>query len=330
MRQPPPDSGESEHAEEAEGRDPEAPENEEEVVEGGIPDAGGGRAAGSPAGDKPEGREADIRDASDGAPAGVVEDATPAIAETNMAQSGESETDSSATEAAKKTKPPPAAKKVCFTYDDGPEKGTADVLNAHAGKVPITFFLTGTNMASSPVTQKQLIERMFKEGHQIGNHTFTHNPETSKQYLKKYGDLSDPAKLKKFQDNFNTNEQHFRKLLGSKSPVFKLARLPGNGRFVKIGGKLVYVVATQGMGLAHVTWHFELGTNGSFGHLKAKDWQKIKGVASENAVLPGANAIILMHDRHWNGKQASVETILKLLVAKGYTFGRINSSGTCG
>src|SRR5688572_31213401 len=50
--------------------------------------------------------------------------------------------------------------------------------------------------------------------------------------LKTYGDLSDPAKLAAFEKNFNDNEDHFRTLLGASSPIFSLARLPGDGRFV--------------------------------------------------------------------------------------------------
>ena len=223
-----------------------------------------------------------------------------------------------------------AKNKVCMTYDDGPQKGTEDVLDVHAGSIPATFFLTGKNMQSDPANQKKLVERMLNEGHKIGNHTFTHDPMTAKGYEKAYGDLSDPAKLKKFQDNYNTNEQHFQKLLGSSGPVFKLARLPGQGRFIKVGGKLILVAATEGMGMAHATWNFEFGTNGSFGHLKATDWQGIKGVASEADKLPKANDIILLHDRHWAGKKSLLKAILDKLAGAGFKFGQLNDTGKCG
>lgn len=219
--------------------------------------------------------------------------------------------------------------KVCLTYDDGPQKGTEDVLDVHGGTIPATFFLTGKNMQGDPANQKKLVERMLNEGHKIGNHTFTHDPMTAKGYEKAYGDLSDPAKLKKFQDNYNTNEQHFQKLLGSSGPVFKLARLPGQGRFIKAGGKLILVAATEGMGMAHATWNFEFGTNGSFGHLKATDWQGIKGVASEADKLPKANDIILLHDRHWSGKKSLLKAILDKLAGAGLKFGQLNDSGKC-
>jgi len=229
-----------------------------------------------------------------------------------------------AADAAKK-----GSKKVCLTFDDGPQKGTEDVLNALAGTIPAAFFLTGANMASNAAEQKRLVERMLGEGHQIANHTFTHDPETTKGYEKAYGDLSDPANLKKFQDNYEKNEEHFRKLLGSGSPVFTSARLPGNGRFVKVGDKLIYVVATEGTGMAHVTWHFEFGTNGSFGHLKALDWKGIKGAAAEVERFPGPNDIVLLHDRHWSGKRALLEEIFNKLSTNSFAFGKLDATGKC-
>ncbi|OEU63494.1 MAG: hypothetical protein BA867_05000 [Desulfobacterales bacterium S5133MH16] len=221
------------------------------------------------------------------------------------------------------------SKKVCLTFDDGPEKGTKEVLDTLTEIAPAVFFLTGKNMKSNINLQKELVERMLNEGHQIGNHTYTHDPVTTEGYQKTYGDLSNPENLKKFQDNFNKNEKHFQTLLGQKSPVFRLARLPGDGRFVKAGGKLIYVVATKGIGKTHVIWNFEFGTNGSFGHLKAEDWQGIKGVASEVKGLPYSNDIILFHDRHWSGKKSLLKAILDKLSKNNFVFGKLNSSGKC-
>ena len=225
---------------------------------------------------------------------------------------------------------PKTSKKVCLTFDDGPQQGTEDILNVlKSEKAVAAFFLTGTNMASNPAQQKQLVERMLQEGHQLGNHTFTHDPATINGYEKTYGDLSDPAKLKKFQENYQKNERHFRALLGTTNPIFKLARLPGDGRFVEVSGKLISVIATENIGMAHVTWHFEFGTNGSFGHLKVPDWQGIQGVATEFYGLPSSNNIILLHERHWSGKTALFQAILKKLKANNFIFGKLDKSGKC-
>lgn len=224
------------------------------------------------------------------------------------------------------------AGKVCLTFDDGPQPGTGDVLDVLKGKsAPATFFLTGKNMEGDPTTQKALVERTLKEGHQIGNHTFTHDPMTVKEYEKAYGDLSDPEKLKKFEKNYEDNRKHFEKLMGPKFPGFKMARLPASGRFVKAHGKLIMVVATEGMGLAHVTWHFEFAPNGVFGHLKFTDWKGVKGVAAEVDQLPAANDVVLFHDRHWaGGNKSKLTATLTKLETEGFKFGKLDSSGKCG
>ena len=43
------------------------------------------------------------------------------------------------------------------------------------------------------------------------------------------------------------------------------------------------------------------------GHLKVLDWQGVKGVATGFARLPRPDDVILLHDRHWSGKQALLE-----------------------
>ena len=43
-----------------------------------------------------------------------------------------------------------------------------DVLSKY--HVPASFFVVGQNAAVNP----DLVERMYREGHEIGNHTFTH------------------------------------------------------------------------------------------------------------------------------------------------------------
>lgn len=67
---------------------------------------------------------------------------------------------------------PAEPKYVALTFDDGPHAGTTDRLldglrerNAHA-----TFFLIGKEIAG----QEELVQRMQAEGHQVGNHTWSH------------------------------------------------------------------------------------------------------------------------------------------------------------
>src|SRR6476469_1839043 len=60
---------------------------------------------------------------------------------------------------------------VVLTFDDGPTRWTAqilDVLRAHG--VRATFFVTGVRAVERP----DLLERMRREGDEVGVHTFTH------------------------------------------------------------------------------------------------------------------------------------------------------------
>jgi peptidoglycan/xylan/chitin deacetylase (PgdA/CDA1 family) len=64
--------------------------------------------------------------------------------------------------------------KVTLTFDNGPEPGVTsqvlDCLNQH--NVKATFFVIGRKVATS--SGRELAERASREGHWIGNHTYSH------------------------------------------------------------------------------------------------------------------------------------------------------------
>ena len=62
--------------------------------------------------------------------------------------------------------------KIALTFDDGPHpRYTPEILDIlKKYDVKATFFLIGENIALYP----KLVERILREGHEIGNHTFTH------------------------------------------------------------------------------------------------------------------------------------------------------------
>jgi peptidoglycan-N-acetylglucosamine deacetylase len=63
-------------------------------------------------------------------------------------------------------------KKVALTFDDGPNSDyTPKILDIlKEKKVPATFFVTGANIQNNI----PLIRREYREGHELGNHTYTH------------------------------------------------------------------------------------------------------------------------------------------------------------
>ena len=84
-----------------------------------------------------------------------------------------------------KTKTEYTMKKVALTFDDGPHPCfTEQLLNGLKERgVVATFFVIGENADANP----DILKRMQKEGHLIGNHTYSHM-QLRKNNRKKYGE----------------------------------------------------------------------------------------------------------------------------------------------
>ncbi len=65
-----------------------------------------------------------------------------------------------------------AKKKLAITFDDGPDtRWTPKILDVLKEKnVPATFFIVGVAGSQWP----ELLKREYAEGHEVGNHTYTH------------------------------------------------------------------------------------------------------------------------------------------------------------
>ncbi len=82
-----------------------------------------------------------------------------------------------------------------MTFDDGPSGGSTNNTNrlldlAAKKHIKLTFFLIGENAARYP----QLVQRELAEGHQVGNHSYTH-PD-----LAKMSDEAVRSEIQKTQD----------------------------------------------------------------------------------------------------------------------------------
>jgi len=87
---------------------------------------------------------------------------------------------------------PGEGNRIALTFDDGPTPGVTDLIldQLKERKIHATFFMIGERIAAAP----DLARRVLAEGHEIGNHTFTHP---------KLDHLPDPqvdAEIQKTQD----------------------------------------------------------------------------------------------------------------------------------
>ncbi|HEX4931247.1 MAG TPA: polysaccharide deacetylase family protein, partial [Gaiellaceae bacterium] len=67
---------------------------------------------------------------------------------------------------------PPPGRRIALTFDDGPDPRWTPQIAAvlRAAHVPATFFVVGSEVTRHPGIVRQLVE----DGHELGNHTFTH------------------------------------------------------------------------------------------------------------------------------------------------------------
>ena len=70
----------------------------------------------------------------------------------------------------------PAARRVALTFDDGPHAtitpAILDLLAASGARA--TFFVVGRRVEQGGATARLLLNRMVAEGHEIGNHSWSH------------------------------------------------------------------------------------------------------------------------------------------------------------
>jgi len=127
---------------------------------------------------------------------------------------------------------PEAQKAIALTFDDGLEpeihKKMLDIFKKE--KVHVTFFMIGEK-----VTDKRLIKRTLREGHEIGNHTMSHPvlPLESTEVIDK--------EIEVFQDLFETHYKYEPK-------VFRAPKLQYDERVMHVLSKLNLVPINANVG----------------------------------------------------------------------------------
>jgi len=174
-------------------------------------------------------------------------------------------------------------KYVALTFDDGPRRGTTDLLLSGLMErgVAVTFFVVGEQVAGN----EDLIQRMAAEGHQIGNHTYSH------------------VRLLTSESNVVIEEIHkteviLENLLGRKEFWLR----PPYGL---IDGCRAALVQTP-----MIYWS-----------LDPEDWKLLDAEKISSTVVEQVQSgdIILMHDFYPTSVDAALE-IIDQLQSKGFTF----------
>lgn len=186
-------------------------------------------------------------------------------------------------------------KKVLYlTFDNGYENGfTESILNTlKKEKAPATFFLTGHYVTSAP----DLVKRMIKDGHIIGNHSDKH-PNMAR--------LSEQEMLKEWE----SFDKKLNDLTGIKRTYYTR---PPEGIYNE-----ALIATGQKYGYRHIFWSIAF-----------KDWEKDVRRGGDYAynelmkqIHPGA--IILMHTVAQDNAEA-LPKFIKDAKAMGYTFASLD------
>lgn len=178
------------------------------------------------------------------------------------------------------------AKCIALTFDAGPAKDTPRLLDIlKKEKVPATFFLLGRNhVLKHPGT----VRRIEAEGHEVANHTWTHEILTGM----KPAEIR--AELEKTQDAI-------ARITGRKPRLMR----PPQGRTDDTVSKVC-----KELGLSQVLWS-----------ATAKDYSTNDSALITKRILDqaGKDGVILLHDIY-KGTVPAVPGIIDALKKRGYTF----------
>lgn len=172
--------------------------------------------------------------------------------------------------------------KIALTFDDGPHPiltpKILDILSNY--HVKATFFIVGENVKNYP----DVVERLLKEGHELGNHTYTHDSINQKE--------------------IEACENAIYELTDYRTKLFR----PPEG-FVNQSIK----AATVMLGYDIILWDID-----------TRDWahtppQKISDMVLEKI---RAGSIILMHDYigYHSPTPEALEIMIPRLLEKGFRF----------
>ena len=195
----------------------------------------------------------------------------------------------------------PGKKVIYLTFDAGYENGSTekilDTLKKH--QVPAAFFLVGNYIQQNA----DLVRRMVREGHIVGNHTM-HHPDMSK--------ISDKTA---FQKELSELEDLYKEVTGENLPKYYR---PPQGNYSEENLKMAK----------------ELGYKTVFWSLAYVDWNNDRQPTKEQAfskLIPRIHngAVVLLHSTSSTNPQI-LDELLTTWKDMGYTFGTMEQLFTEG
>ncbi len=179
---------------------------------------------------------------------------------------------------------------VALTFDDGPSlRDTGTLLDLLAAEeVPATFFVIGSQVE---IGREELVKRAYDEGHEIGNHTYSHQILTTLDQAQVRQELSDTSDM-------------IENIIGSKPTVMR----PPTGAWSDD-----IAAASEELGMAVVNWNWQSCPEDWNHH---DDPQHISDFVIETAQN---GHIILLHDTN-EATVASMPDMIAGLKERGFRF----------
>lgn len=174
---------------------------------------------------------------------------------------------------------------IALTFDGNPGEPTDRVMDLLARyHAPATFFLEGRDIQQYP----DVVRRLAREGHQIGDHTWTHPRLT---------EVPDD----RVRDELTRTADAVESLTGRRPTLMRPPEGRTDDRVSRISREL---------GMAQVLWT-----------VTAQDYATDDPALITRRVLDGAarDAIVLLHPLH-KGTVPALPAVLESLDAQGYTF----------
>lgn len=182
-------------------------------------------------------------------------------------------------------------KLVAMTFDDGPSPRTTikilEILKEHDAKA--TFFVVGQNALKN----QSLMQEIVKQGHEVGNHSFSHVQLTRVSIGRVKNEIASTSKI--IHESTGSAPVWFRPPYGS------------------INKKIENVA--EELGLKTILWTDD-----------PRDWsRKATAVSIENKVMGNlkSGSVVLLHDNH----SATIEALpvmLKKIKERGYKLVTVN------